>query len=297
MRLDDIRESNYVEDRRGQGGLGGGGIGIPIGGGGGLGFGTLVVLGLISYALGIDPRILIGGAEVISNMGGGGRQAPTEQTAPPPSDEVGRFLRRIVALNEDVWAKILPEQANVRFDPPRLVIFNQATRSACGAAQSEMGPFYCPLDRKVYLDTSFFQEMQRKLGGGGEFAYAYVIAHEVGHHLQNQLGLLPKVQNAQRGMGQAQANALQVRVELQADCYAGVWAHHADARYRVMQEGDVKQAMDTAAAIGDDRLQQQSGRRVSPESFTHGSSAQRQQWFMQGLKTGKLENCNTFNRA
>lgn len=296
MRLDDIRESDYVEDRRGQGGLGGGGIGIPIGRGGGLGFGTMIVLGLLSYALGIDPRILIGGAEMVTNMGGS-RAPQTQQAGPPPSDEVGRFLRRIVALNEDVWTKILPEQANIRFQPPSLVIFSGSTRSGCGAAQSAMGPFYCPLDKKVYLDTSFFQEMQRKLGGGGEFAYAYVIAHEVGHHLQNQLGLLPKVQNAQRGMGQAQGNALQVRVELQADCYAGVWAHHADARYRVIQEGEVKQAMDTAAAIGDDRLQQQSQGYVVQESFTHGSSAQRQQWFMQGLKTGSLQACDTFKRS
>ncbi len=296
MRLDDIRESEYVEDRRGQGGLGGGGVGIPIGGGGGIGFGTMIVLGLLSYALGIDPRILIGGAEVISNMGGG-RQAPVEQAGPPPNDEVGRFLRRIVALNEDVWVKVMPEQAGQRYEPPRLVVFSGVTRSGCGTAQSEMGPFYCPLDKKVYLDTSFFEEMRRKLGGGGEFAYAYVIAHEVGHHIQNILGLLPKVQNAQRNMGQAQGNALQVRVELQADCYAGVWAHHADARYRVVQEGEVKQAMDTAAAIGDDRLQQQSGRRVSPESFTHGSSAQRQQWFMQGLKTGQMSACDTFKRT
>lgn len=297
MRLDDIRESDYVEDRRGQGGLGGGGVGIPIGRGGGLGFGTMIVLGLLSYALGIDPRILIGGAEMVSNIGGGSRPAQTQQAGPPPTDEAGRFLRRIVALNEDVWTKILPEQASVNFKPPRLVIFSRVTNSACGTAQSAMGPFYCPLDQKVYLDTSFFDEMRRKLGGGGEFAYAYVIAHEVGHHLQNQLGLLPKVQNAQRGMGQAQGNALQVRVELQADCYAGVWAHHADARYRVIQEGEVKQAMDTAAAIGDDRLQQQGQGYVVPESFTHGSSAQRQQWFMQGLKTGSLQACDTFKRS
>ncbi|MBN9062600.1 MAG: hypothetical protein BGP06_18065 [Rhizobiales bacterium 65-9] len=296
MRLDDIRESNYVEDRRGQGGLGGGGVGIPIGRGGGIGFGTMIVLGLISYALGIDPRILIGGAEVVSNMGGG-RSAPTEQAAPPPTDEAGRFLRRVVALNEDVWSKILPEQANVNFQPPRLVIFNRVTNSACGTAQSAMGPFYCPLDKKVYLDTSFFQEMRQKLGGGGEFAYAYVVAHEIGHHIQNQLGLLPKVQNAQRNLSQAQGNALQVRVELQADCYAGVWAHYADQRYQAIEPGEVKQAMDTAAAIGDDRLQKQAQGYVVPESFTHGSSAQRQQWFSQGLKTGSLQACDTFQRG
>lgn len=296
MRLEDIRESDNVEDRRGQGGLGGGGLGIPMGGGGGLGFGTMIILGILAYALGIDPRILIGGAEVISNAGGGGRQI--EQPAgPPPKDEVGVFLRRVVSLNEDIWTKVLPEQANVRFQPPRLVVFSRGTRSACGPAQSAMGPFYCPLDQKVYLDTSFFAEMQRKLGGGGDFAYAYVIAHEVGHHIQNQVGLLPKVQNAQRQMGQAQGNALQVRVELQADCYAGVWAHHADAKYRVLQEGDVEEAMRTAAAIGDDMLQKQSQGYVVPDSFTHGSSKQRQEWFMQGLKNGTMQACDTFKRS
>ncbi|WP_342360495.1 KPN_02809 family neutral zinc metallopeptidase [Terrarubrum flagellatum] len=297
MRLDDIRESDYVEDRRGQGGLGGGGVGIPIGRGGGLGFGTMIVLGLISYALGIDPRILIGGAEVVSNMGGSRQTQQSQPAGPPPNDETGKFLRRIMALNEDVWTKILPDQGGVQFKPPTLVIFSRATRSGCGGAQAAMGPFYCPVDQKLYLDTSFFDEMKRQLGGGGQFAYAYVVGHEVGHHIQNQLGLLPKVQNAQRSMSQAQGNALQVRVELQADCYAGVWAHHADQAYRVIQPGDVDQAINTAAAIGDDKLQQQSQGYVVPESFTHGSSEQRKQWFMQGLKNGTLAACDTFKRS
>jgi uncharacterized protein len=247
MRLDDIAESGNVDDRRSQGG----GMGLPMGGGGGLGIGTMIVLGILGYALGIDPRLLIGGAELVGGLTN--RSAPqVQRQGPPANDAEIQFLRRVVGLNEQIWTQILPQQAGKRFNPPQLVVFRGYTQSGCGAAQSAMGPFYCPLDRKVYLDTAFFEEMRRKLGGGGDFAYAYVIGHEVGHHIQNELGLLPKVQQAQRAMEQTQANRLQVSVELQADCYAGVWAHHADARFRVIEQGDVDEALRTASAIGDD---------------------------------------------
>lgn len=278
MRLDDIRESANVEDRRG-----GGGAMVRRGG---LGFGTVAILGLIAYALGIDPRFLIGGAEMI-----GGRTQVNAPAGPGVSDEASKFLRRVVALNEDVWSKVLPEQENRRYNPPQLVIFTGTTQSACGGAQAQMGPHYCPLDKKVYLDTQFFAQMQRQLGGGGDFAYAYVVAHEVGHHIQNEAGFLARVQQAQRQMDRTEGNRLQVKVELQADCLAGVWAHHAETRYRVLQEGDVEEAMRTAAAIGDDALQKKSQGYAVPDSFTHGSSRQRMESFMAGLRSGLISSC------
>lgn len=308
MRLDDIRESMNYSSRGG-----GGGGGMP-GGAGGIGIVGVVLLSLVGYACGIDPRILIGAAETVT--GGAGGRAPMEQVerprpqqdrasleqpsrqgAPAPQsqqggDEVDRFLSRVVALNEDVWTKLLPEQANQRFNPAKVVRFQGGTRTACGAGQAAMGPFYCPGDRTVYLDASFFDQMKRKLGGGGDFAYAYVIAHEMGHHIQNEVGLLGRVQQAQRGMDQAQANGLQVRVELQADCYAGVWSHHADARYKVLEPGDIEEAMRTAAAIGDDQLQRQAGRAVRIDSFTHGSSRQRVNAFTAGMKSGDMRVCD-----
>jgi predicted metalloprotease len=292
MRWEDFGRSENIEDRRGDGS--GGGL---LGGGGGLGVGTMVVLGLLGWALGIDPRILIGGAELLS----GSRQRPqtveTQSRNGVPTDQVGQFVSAVVAANETVWTEILPRQANVRYVPPTLVLFSGATRSACGHAQSAMGPFYCPLDRKVYLDTSFFQDMQRRLGGGGDFAYAYVIAHEIGHHVENLLGILPKVQAAQqRASGRGQANALSVRVELMADCLAGVWAANAEQKYRFLEKGDIEQAIQTAQAIGDDRLQKTSQGYVVPDSFTHGSSMQRMQWLNKGLKSGEVQACDTFTR-
>jgi uncharacterized protein len=178
-----------------------------------------------------------------------------------------------------------------------LVIFSQATQSRCGFAQAAMGPFYCPIDQKVYIDLSFFEEMRTKLGGGGDFAYAYVIAHEVGHHIENQMGILPRVQQRQRSVGQAEANALSVRVELMADCLAGVWAFHSNAHWKSLEEGDVEEAMRTAAAIGDDRLQRASRGQVVPDSFTHGTSDQRVRWFMTGLKSGEIKACDTFKAS
>jgi len=206
---------------------------------------------------------------------------------------MGRFVSAVLAQNEDVWSKILPQQANTRYQPPRLVLFSGVDRSGCGTAQSAMGPFYCPVDKKVYLDTSFFQEMQRKLGGGGDFAYAYVVGHEVGHHIQNLLGILPKANQLRERSSERDANAISVRIELQADCFAGVWAHNIQAMGR-LDQGDIEEALRSAAAIGDDKLQQASRGVVVPDSFTHGSSAQRTRWFNVGFQSGSMQRCDTF---
>jgi uncharacterized protein len=304
MRWDDLPQSDNVDDRRGDDGgyTGGGGGGFPIGGGG-LGIGSIVVLGLLGWALGIDPSLLISGAEILT--GGQQRQeVPYNNPRKPPAaptDDTGKFIAAILGSTEVTWKNIFEKEGQT-YRAPRLVIFSNATNSACGAAQSAMGPFYCPNDRVVYLDTSFFRDLERRFKGcSGEackFAQAYVIAHEVGHHVQNLLGILPKAQQAQRAAGdKVLANRIQVRVELQADCFGGVWAHHADERWKVLQPGDVEAALQTAAAIGDDMLQRKAQGRVVPDSFTHGSSAQRQQWFTTGLKSGSVKACNTFASA
>jgi predicted metalloprotease len=298
MRYDDLPQSDNIEDRRGEGGGGGGGF--PIGGGG-LGIGTIVVLGIIGYALGIDPRLLIGGAEMFS--GGGQRY---EQPGRPqgkagaPTDDMGKFVSQILGSADVQWKQVF-EQDGKRYRPPTLVMFNGVTNAdRCGQAQSAMGPFYCPPDNKIYLDTSFFREIERRFHGcdagssACQFAQAYVIAHEIGHHVQNQLGILDAARQRQRGVSKADANRVQVRVELQADCLAGVWAARADKRWQLIQPGDVEAAMRTAAAIGDDRLQKQAQGYVVPDSFTHGSSEQRQRWFQTGLKSGTVGACNTF---
>ncbi|MBX3524632.1 MAG: neutral zinc metallopeptidase [Rhodoblastus sp.] len=303
MRWEDARRSDNIEDRRGDEYADAGGGGGPMmGGAGHLGIGTMIVLGVIAYALGIDPRILIGGAEMFNNVRGGQQveqQAPRQQAqrhTGAPSDQIGQFVAAIVGMNEDVWSEVLPKQKNIRFTPAPLVMFSGATRSACGAAQSAMGPFYCPIDKKIYLDTSFFREMQNKLGGGGDFAYAYVISHEMGHHIENLLGILPKVQRAQQESGRSDANALSVRVELMADCLAGVWAANANAKWKNIDPDDIQKAVATAQAIGDDRLQKASRGYVVPDSFTHGSSAQRVQWLQRGMQSGQVDSCNTFQR-
>jgi predicted metalloprotease len=283
MRWEDFRTSTNVEDRRG--------MGIP-GGRGGLGIGTIVILGLLGWALGIDPRLLIGGAEMMQR--GGFQQEQQAGKSGTPTDEMGRFAASILGNTEDVWKAVLPAQANRQYHAPQLVLFSGQTQSGCGFAQSAMGPFYCPLDKKVYLDLSFFQDMQRRFRTGGDFAYAYVIAHEVGHHVENELGILPRVQQRQQEVDQRQANQLSVRVELMADCLAGVWAHHSQQRYQSLEEGDVEEAVAAAEAIGDDRLQRQTSGRVVPDSFTHGSSRQRVQWLTQGLRSGQISSCDTF---
>jgi uncharacterized protein len=289
MRLDELPRSDNVEDRRG--------MRMP-GGRGGLGIGTVVILGLLGWWLGIDPRILIGGAEIVT--GGDSSQQQTQQ-APTgaPTDQTGQFVAAVLGSTEAQWKEIFAQNGKT-YEPPTLVMFSGATRSACGFAQAAMGPFYCPNDRKVYLDTSFFADLERRFRAcdadskACQFSQAYVIAHEIGHHVQNLLGILPKVQELQQGLDRSDANRVQVRVELQADCLAGLWANHAQHTWNFIEPGDVEAAMQTASAIGDDRLQRQSQGYVVPDAFTHGSSAQRTRWFMTGLKSGRLQDCDTF---
>jgi uncharacterized protein len=290
MRLDELPKSARIEDRRG----------VTVARGG-IGIGTIVVLGLIGWALGIDPRLLIGGAEMMSRSGAPQQQADAGSTTSSgsPSDAMGQFVSVVLGSTEAVWTDYFA-QAGQTYKSPTLVMFSGATQSGCGFAQSAMGPFYCPIDQKVYLDTSFFQDLERRFGACNvgsktcQFSQAYVIAHEIGHHVQNLLGVLPKVQQAQRAMDQAEANSLQVRVELQADCLAGVWANRGQAKWDFIEPGDVDSALQTASAIGDDRLQRRSRGYVVPDSFTHGTSAQRSRWFTTGLRSGDVASCDTF---
>jgi len=301
MRWDDFRRSDNVEYD--EGGGGGGGFGIP-GGGGGLGIGTIVILGIVGWALGLDPRLLITGAEMV---GGGGpryeQPAPRTSRNAAPQGSSGDFVAAVLGETEVTWTDFFKENGR-SYEKPRLLVFSGATRTqACGMAQSAMGPFYCPPEKRIYLDTSFFRDMRTKFRActsekACEFAEAYVIAHEVGHHVQNLLGILPKAQHAQQAAGsRTEANQIQVRVELQADCLGGVWAKRTNARKNFIDPGDVDQALRTATAIGDDRLQQQAKGYVVPDSFTHGSGEQRRRWFMNGFEQGTLQACNTFATA
>jgi predicted metalloprotease len=294
MRIDELPRSNKIEDRRG--------VRMRRGG---IGLGTLIILGLIGWALGIDPRVLIGGAEILT--GGGQSQPPSSsetvrtEKAGGTSDQMKEFVSAVLGSAEVQWTELFA-QANSRYQAPTLVMFSGATSSACGFAQSAMGPFYCPLDRKVYLDTSFFEDMQHRFracdtGKACQFSQAYVIAHEIGHHLQNLLGILPRLQQMQQGMEREDANRLQVMAELQADCFAGVWANHSQQKWKFLEPGDVEAALQTASAIGDDRLQRRSQGYVVPDAFTHGSSQQRVRWFSTGLKSGEIASCDTFNAA
>jgi predicted metalloprotease len=299
MRWDDFRRSDNVEDDRGGGG-GGGGFGIP-GGGGGLGIGTIVVLGILGWALGIDPRLLIGGAEILT--GGDSQHEEPARTGPArsgaPSDEAGEFVAAVLGSTEDTWQEIF-RQTGQQYRQPRLRLFSRAVQGGCGFAQAAMGPFYCPKDGRIYLDTSFFQQIETRFRGctgkACKFSQAYVIAHEVGHHVQNVLGLLAKAQQAQQAAGsRPAANRIQVQVELQADCFAGIWANHANKKHNFLEPGDVDAALQTASAIGDDTLQKKAEGRVVPDSFTHGSAEQRKRWFMTGFTQGKVGACNTFS--
>jgi uncharacterized protein len=300
MRWDDFRRSDNIEDDRDSGGgFGGGGFGIPFGGGG-LGIGTVIVLGLIGWATGIDPSILIGGAELI-NGGSQYQQRQASRRTGTPSDQTGQFVAAVLGNTEDTWGEIFQARGQ-QYRPPRLRLYRGGEQGGCGFAQAAMGPFYCPTDRRIYLDTAFFRDMQVRFRGCSgkacEFAEAYVIAHEVGHHVQNLLGTLPKATAAQRAAGsKAAANRIQVRIELQADCFAGVWANHSNQRWKSIEPGDVEAALQTASAIGDDRLQKQAQGYVVPDSFTHGTSEQRQHWFSAGLKLGKVSACDTFSAA
>lgn len=310
MRLDDLQESSNVEDRR-DGGGGGGGGGFPIGGGG-LGIGTIVVLGIVGWALGIDPSLLIGGAEMLNRQ-----QEPQVQQAPPtgrrtgaPQDEMGRFVSKVLGSTELQWKQLFSKDGK-NYRAPVLVLYRGQTHASCGGvAQSAMGPFYCPSDQKVYLDTSFFDQIATRFRGCDvgsktcQFSQAYVIAHEVGHHVQNLLGILPKAQQAQHSSGnKAAANRIQVQVELQADCLAGVWANRENENLKsqgkppFIEAGDIEAALRTAAAIGDDTLQKRAQGRVVPDSFTHGSAEQRQRWFTTGFRSGTVASCNTFAAA
>ena len=293
MRIDELPRSENIDDRRG----------VRMRRSGGIGIGMLVVLGLIGWALGIDPRLLIGGAEVLT--GGEQSQPPsyseTKKTGQASTDLMKEFVAAVLGSTEVQWTELFAK-GNARYVPPTLVMFSGATSSACGFAQSAMGPFYCPKDQQVYLDTAFFEDLQRRFGACNsakacQFSEAYVIAHEVGHHVQNLLGILPRLQQMQQRMDQEDANRLQVMAELQADCFAGVWANRSEQKWKFLDPGDVEAALQTASAIGDDRLQRRSQGYVVPDAFTHGTSQQRVRWFTTGLKTGDVAACDTFNAA
>ncbi len=280
MRWEDFRQSENVEDRRGMG---------PVAVGGGLGVGGMIIVGLLSLFFGVNPGDLM-------NMIPSGSSPASRQeqgTSGKPQDEAGRFVAAVLGQTEDTWTEIFG-QSGRRYEKPRLVMFRGSTDSGCGFAKAQMGPFYCPLDNQVYIDLSFFDEMKKRFRVEGEFAFAYVIAHEIGHHVQNLLGILPKVHEQQRRMDKVEANRMSVRVELQADCLAGLWANRAEQAKRFLERGDVEAAINAATAIGDDKLQQQARGYVVPDAFTHGSSRQRVQWFMTGFKSGTLDSCNTF---
>jgi predicted metalloprotease len=278
MRLGDQRPSGNVEDRRG--------IGMV---GGGLGVGGILVA-VIAYFLGFDPAAVLNVAEQV---------APQHDTraAPKgaPSDETGQFVSRVLGSTEDVWSRIF-RQSNSQYRPPTLVLYDGQVSSACGLGQAAMGPFYCPGDEKLYIDLSFFRDLQTRFGAPGDFAQAYVIAHEVAHHVQKLMGAFNRMESARARGSQAEANQMSVRTELQADCYAGVWGYHAGAMNQ-LEPGDIAEALNAATAIGDDRLQKQGQGRVVPESFTHGSSEQRMRWFKRGFDSGRPQDCDTFSTA
>jgi predicted metalloprotease len=290
MKWEGNRESSNVEDRRsdGGGGFSGGGFGL---GGRSIGIGTIVVALIGGWVLGINPLTLLG------MLSGGGAPVQVQQQAPaqrPPADDnMARFVSTVLADTEDVWKQQF-SQGGSRYQEPRLVLFRGQTATACGQGQAAMGPFYCPSDQKVYIDLNFYETLKSRLGAPGDFAQAYVIAHEVGHHVQNLMGITQKMEELRGRASKAQYNAMSVRLELQADCFAGVWAHHAQNARQVLEQGDVEEAMNAAAKIGDDALQRSQGGAVVPESFTHGTSAQRQKWFSTGLKTGSVQSCDTF---
>ncbi len=289
MRWKGRQESSNIEDRRGRSGGGGGGLRLPAGK---LGLGVTVVVLLIGWATGTDVSQLLGLV--------GGEQTRVASDAPPqsgpPTDDAARFIAVVLADTEVTWTELFAQRGQT-YQKPKLVLFDDAVDSACGYASAAVGPFYCPGDRKVYLDLTFFNELSRRLGAPGDFAQAYVVGHEVGHHLQTLLGTSEKVHRMRAQASEAQGNQLSVRQELQADCYAGVWGHHASKQRQLLEAGDLEEALTAAAAIGDDQLQKQAGGAVRPESWTHGSSAQRVAWFKTGMQTGKLEACDTFTQT
>jgi predicted metalloprotease len=280
MRWQGRAGSNRIEDRRG----------MRIGKAGGIGGLGAIVLVLIALYFGQDPGV------VLQQIGQGGQtateQVPYQESA--AEAETREMISVVLADTEQTWEAIFA-QSGAQYEKPVLVLFSEAVESACGLAQSAVGPFYCPGDRKVYIDLSFYDELKTRFGAPGDFAQAYVVAHEVGHHVQTLLGISQKVHQARATSSEAQANAMSVRLELQADCFAGIWAHHADRSRQLLEEGDIEEGLNAASAIGDDRLQQQSRGYVAPESFTHGSSAQRVTWFKRGYESGEVASCDTFN--
>ena len=283
MRWEDGRRSSNVEDRRGM-------TSRPAFVGGGLG---TIVLVLLALYFGVDPSFLLQNAPV-GQVGEEPQAGPpaAEGTAGQP-DPAADFISVVLADTEDTWTALFAERGQ-RYEVPKLVLFSGSVQSACGSAQAAMGPFYCPADRKVYIDLSFYRDLQDRFQAPGDFAQAYVIAHEIGHHVQNLIGLSDQVQQARQQGSEAEANALSVRLELQADCFAGIWAHRADRTRQILETGDVDEALTAASAIGDDRLQQQSRGYVTPDSFTHGSAEQRVRWFKRGLDSGQFDACDTF---
>ena len=284
MRIEGQRESENIEDRRGMGPA-------RLGGKGGLGIGTIVLALAVSYFTGANPLTILNlltGVQSVTQI-----SAPSTESGPvgAPGDQLGKFASVVLADTETTWRTLL----GPRYEDPRMVLFSGAVQSACGTTSSAVGPFYCPNDHRVYLDLAFFNEMEHRLGAAGDFAQAYVIAHEVGHHVQNLLGVAEKVHRLQQQASEAEGNALSVRMELQADCYAGVWGHHAKRERNVIEPGDFEEGLRAAAAIGDDRLQKMSRGHVQPESWTHGSSEQRMNWLKRGLESGDPSVCNTFD--
>lgn len=290
MKWEGNRQSDNVEDRRDSDDSGGG---QPVLGGRNIGLGTIAVALLAGWLLGINPLTVLG---VLS--GGGHPPAQVQHNTPahrPPADDrMAKFVSTVLADTEDVWTELF-RQGGSHYQQPKLVLFRGATPTACGTGQAAMGPFYCPGDQKVYIDLAFYETLKHDLGAPGEFAQAYVIAHEVGHHVQHLLGISDEVDRQRGRVSQVQYNQLSVRLELQADCLAGAWAHHAQASRQILERGDIEAAMNAAAKIGDDALQQRSQGRVVPDSFTHGSSAQRVRWFQQGLQKGNVQACDTFS--
>ena len=292
MKLDDQRESDNVEDYRDSSGGGGGG-GFSFGGGRGIGLGGIVVALIASWVLGVNPLTVLG------LLSGGGGSVPVQQPAPHDAgahanDPGAVFVRKVLGSTEDVWTQYFAQNGGQKYPAPHLVMFRGQFPTGCGQGEAAMGPFYCPADRKVYIDLSFYDVLSKRLGAPGEFAQAYVVAHEVGHHIQNLLGTSEKLDQARGRVSEAQYNALSVRLELQADCYAGVWANKARSTLDLTQ-ADIESALNAASQIGDDTLQKKSRGTVVPESFTHGTSAQRVRWFSRGLDGGRLEQCDTFN--
>ncbi|HET9644551.1 MAG TPA: neutral zinc metallopeptidase [Burkholderiaceae bacterium] len=280
MRWGGERQSENVEDRRD----GGGGFGF---GGRSIGIGTMVVALLGGWIFGINPLTILG------LLSGGGTQTEAPAHKPPATDERAQFVSTVLGSTEDVWSELLRDKGG--YQPPKLVLFRGATQTGCGRGMAAMGPFYCPSDRRVYLDLDFFDVLSSRLGAPGDFAQAYVVAHEVGHHVQNLLGIAERTEQLRARMKETQANALSVRVELQADCFAGVWANHSQQAKGWLEQGDVEEALNAASRIGDDVLQKRSQGTVVPESFTHGTSAQRVGWFKRGMQSGSVSQCDTFN--